>query len=149
MTATCKDTPQATCVDHGQRGNRDGYGHSHGKLLHRLVYSRHNNVPLESMAGQSVRHTCDNPRCVNPDHLLLGSHYDNMRDKVVRGRSQMPKLRHLNSEQVAQIRQQYKPGGKAAGTHSPTGQRALARAYGVPQSVIRQIVLNLTYKETQ
>lgn len=37
--------------------------------------------------GMLVRHTCDNPECTNPDHLLLGTDADNARDRVARGRS--------------------------------------------------------------
>ena len=36
--------------------------------------------------GMVVRHTCDNPACVNPDHLLIGTHADNAHDKVERER---------------------------------------------------------------
>lgn len=51
--------------------------------LSRYMYEQHKGAIPN---GFQVRHTCDNPTCINPDHLLVGTHVDNVRDKVERGR---------------------------------------------------------------
>ena len=76
---------------------------------HRLAYCQHHGVTLESIEGLSVRHKCDNPPCVNPNHLELGTHADNMRDKAERGRApgikgELNKAAKLTEEQVRDIR---------------------------------------------
>jgi len=54
------------------------------EYLHRIVYKR-NYGPIEK--GLVVRHKCDNRMCVNPEHLELGTTYENTQDMVSRGRS--------------------------------------------------------------
>lgn len=71
----------------GQR-NENGYGRfkSGGTKgpAHRFAYELINGpIPI----GLIIRHTCDNPPCVNPHHLLVGTAADNSRDMVERGRS--------------------------------------------------------------
>src|ERR1035437_755093 len=60
-----------------------GRGHEREERAHRVAWAlTFGPIP----PGLSVLHKCDNPPCVNPDHLYLGTHQDNMADVVARGR---------------------------------------------------------------
>ena len=71
----------------------DGYGimNVHGKCTaaHRVSYRLHNGlIPKgEGPHGTCVLHHCDNPICVNPDHLFLGRNKDNVDDRERKGRN--------------------------------------------------------------
>lgn len=65
--------------------NKDGYGYFRGQWSHRLAWSEHNQQPIP--AGMVVRHSCDNPGCCNPWHLLVGTNLDNVQDRNERGRT--------------------------------------------------------------
>lgn len=82
------------CLDWVGTPDKDGYGRfrrskkdgeSKGKpvRVNRWVWEQ-SNGPIP--AGYVVRHTCDRPSCVNIDHLLIGTHLDNVRDMVARNR---------------------------------------------------------------
>ena len=74
--------------------NRKGYGYigagppTHRTLTaHRVSYGLANGIdPVALPADVIVRHTCDNPPCVNPSHLLAGTITENNQDMVQRGR---------------------------------------------------------------
>lgn len=75
------------CVEWPVGRDQDGYGilqHRRKTVrAHRLSYELHHG-PIKST--DIIRHTCDNPPCVNPNHLMKGSTADNVNDKISRGR---------------------------------------------------------------
>lgn len=76
---------------HVWQGCRDwnGYGkfffQYKSYMAHRLAWQVANGAPIPN--GMYVMHTCDNPPCINPEHLVLGTAADNSRDMVQKGRS--------------------------------------------------------------
>lgn len=77
-----------------------GYGtFRHDKIqypAHRLMYELHNGLEPNSIRPytQHVLHKCDNPPCVRPDHLALGTASDNMKDMIAKGRGQNASITH-------------------------------------------------------
>lgn len=92
---------------------RKGYGSLFYKgkqtRAHRISWMIHfGNIP----EGLHVCHSCDNPQCTNPDHLWIGTNYENRQDSVRKGRTNggsSPGSKHpcskLTEDQVLQIRE--------------------------------------------
>lgn len=115
--------------------NRKGYGafRYRGKMdkSHRVSFILYKG---EISNGLCVLHTCDNPSCVNPDHLFLGSNADNVIDKVSKNRQHRPiGERHpkarLTTNQVLNIR----------ANHGLVKGKDLAKKYGVSVDYIFEI----------
>lgn len=148
---------------------RAGYGHisfmgHRWRYAHRVAWEL-SNGPIPH--GRLVCHRCDNPGCVRPDHLFLGTQADNMRDMVSKGRNASSKgtarLPHgdshwarlrpervrrgeqvnkakLTAEEVLAIRAGYQRG------RGNTNQVVLAKQYGVKQAAIWNILAGRTWK---
>lgn len=100
-------------------------------LAHRLAYTVWVGPIPE---GHVVRHKCDNPPCINPDHLETGTHADNVKDKIERDR--IPRgARHwkakLSDCDVTTIRSRVASGET---------QSAVARDYQIDSSYVSQLM---------
>lgn len=99
---------------------------------HRLSYEI--NIG-EIPKGLLVCHHCDNPPCTNPEHLFLGTHEDNARDKVKKKRSltgERNPIAKLNDEKVFKIRELY--------STKIFTQTKLAKIFNVSQHIIWRVV---------
>lgn len=108
-----------------------GYGRMWwmGKLhaAHRMAYEAwHGPIP----EGLHVLHSCDNPSCVNPEHLWVGTNQQNVEDKCFKNRIPRGEARansKLTEQAVREIRS------------SSEGKKALAKRYGVCPTVILEV----------
>lgn len=64
-------------------------------LAHRVSYEIHSGSKIPN--GLYVLHRCDNRRCVNPEHLFLGTQKDNIRDMIAKGRGVRPPTTHCKN----------------------------------------------------
>ena len=86
--------------------------------------------------GMHVLHKCDNPPCVNPNHLWIGTHGENMKDMVIKDRHRPqdgednPNSK-LSNKEVQEIRELYKT--------TKYSHRGLAKIFKVSRSAIHHI----------
>ena len=107
------------------------------EYVHRIAYTL-SKGPIPH--GLVVRHSCDVPRCCNPDHLLIGTLLDNNQDKVDRNRQARGEgagTVKLTAQQVVEIRQLVELGNS---------RRRLALRFGVATQTIDDLVTRRTWK---
>lgn len=117
--------------------NNKGYGNFkfNKKYVgaHRASWMIHNG-PIPK--GKFVLHTCDNPPCVNPDHLFIGTNEDNLKDMAKKGRSTRGEKNVnavLTEERVIAIRADIRT------------QDAIAAAYNISQRQVSRIKRKLNW----
>lgn len=127
------------CVDHGYESKRYARIYHKGRTVsaHRLAYAVANGLDVFTMGGV-VMHSCDNPRCINPRHLSLGTYSMNTQDMHSKGRGRNQKGEanasvKFSDDTVAAIRGAHIPGrgGNA---------RALREQYGISSQMLSLVI---------
>lgn len=123
--------------------SKQGFGYGKvkhkGKFYgaHRISFASHNG-PIPD--GMFVCHRCDNPACINPKHLFLGTHADNMADCARKGRA--PGLRNAAEGNGQSLLSRE---DAVAILKSKDFQRVLAKRYGVSRSTIAMLKAGRTW----
>jgi hypothetical protein len=132
---------QSNCLE--WQGSRRSFGHgelrvnSRNDSVHRLMATLIYGEPN----GRYALHSCDNPPCINPDHLRWGSQKENLLEMQAKGRKfiaygEQTTSSKLTIADVREIRQLFPSLNKSE----------LARMYGVTQPTIRKVVENITWQ---
>jgi hypothetical protein len=103
-------------------------------LAHRYSYELHNG-PIPP--GMMVCHSCDNPPCVNPAHLWLGTGHDNQRDRTAKGRG---------TQGGRNGRAKLSPDDVAAIRADPRNHATVARDYGVTPETVSNARRGVTWR---
>lgn len=109
---------------------------------YRVSYEIHHGAIPDGMV---VMHSCDQPGCINPAHLSIGTQRDNVRDMISKGRdNRLSGERHphakLTVEEVAEIRRRYIPRKHGCGAG------ALAMEFGVSKQTVQAILVGETWR---
>lgn len=115
--------------------HHSGYGVYKKKTVHRQVYQA---LTGEDITDKHVCHHCDVRSCVNPEHLFLGTHLDNMQDKAKKNRSHHPTgiangRTTLTEQDVLAIRKDTRK------------IREVAAAYGIGKSQVSNIKSRISW----
>jgi hypothetical protein len=137
-----------TCWNWTAGKTTNGYGHFYVNRVkmraHRFSFQlKHNRLIKE---GMCILHSCDNPLCVNPNHLSEGTQQENITDMCNKGRyysgeglkGEKNNLSKLTEIQVKEIREKYAKGG--------TSYEKLRKEYGVGKSAISRIINRKTWQ---
>jgi hypothetical protein len=127
-------------------GSRSSYGTILGwrgrtrVIAHRAVFFSTHGISNTAV----IRHTCDNPNCCNPAHLLAGTQKDNVQDMMERGRARASSLPRnkgskngyskLTEQQARSILDDYHP------------SHVIAAEYGVAPSTVSAVKIRRTWK---
>lgn len=108
---------------------------------HRIAYCEANGIPIHSITGKEVLHLCDNPACINPRHLRLGTRADNAEDMKLKNRAAVGSshgLSKMDEEKVRKLR-----------SITTLSCSSLGKLFGISRAVAWSIRTNRTWKHVK
>jgi hypothetical protein len=130
--------------------NKDGYGIKQVKFkdgkwrpkgAHRISYCEYHGITIDEINGKVILHTCDNPPCINPEHLVLGTQSENVADMYLKGRSY---CRTGSSNPNAKLNQTIADSIRADYLITKSYSK-LADKYGVGRSTISRVIRGVIF----
>lgn len=130
------------------QGHKNPRGYGHFSIKHQMVKAHRYSWTIQNgeiPAGMVICHRCDNPPCVNPNHLFMATQEDNVHDMENKGR-RVTVVKHgeestnakLNKALVIEMRQKYETGKYSF--------RELGIIYGIHKSTAHSIVKGDRYR---
>lgn len=129
------------CIDHGQMVGKFTYGKKTVRRksvgYHVWAYCTHHGLDPFSLkgTGKVIRHSCDNKRCINPEHMTLGTVSDNIQDAIERDLTKYK----LDYDSATEIRRLHKEGRSIS---------SLSRQFNVSWSAIDRVVKGSTWNDS-
>lgn len=134
--------PEKGCWEWTGYKDLRGYGrvswHNRPRFAHRVIFQELRSEELTP--DQFLCHHCDNPSCVNPDHLFVGTSADNLRDMRLKGRSargEKHRAAKLTERDVIEARWRYR-------NTRVTGSQLVAE-YGITPTPMSQMLRGVTW----
>lgn len=117
--------------------NTDGYPravieNNYNAKVHRIVWELSNNTSAKNLI---IRHTCDTPQCINPDHLISGTTADNILDRDLRERNGNTLLTHDQVREIRLLRQKQQLDFNKHAKH-----------FGVSKKTLQNVVYHQRYR---
>mgnify|MGYP001561025647 CR=1 FL=1 len=139
-----KYNPENACIEWISTMFNNGYGqitiNRVKKSAHVASWEFHNK---KSANGYFIMHKCDNKKCINPEHLMLGTNSLNQKDKILKNRqakgTDFPSAK-LNDDKVREIHKLLNSGMK---------QTEIAKIYNIDQSIISEIKSGKRWKHVE
>ena len=108
--------------------------------IHRFMFMYYNFQGEKLPKGMCVCHKCDNPKCINPEHLFLGTQKDNMRDMWEKGRGKVPTFKgKILDSRIKAIRAFYKLNPNESKT-------TIAKLFNMNVRTMTDLLNGVTYK---